>query len=298
MSDSGALKKKGSGHSIYVPRKFPLVPESWMPISSLDEEFIMKIEASVNNKKLVRVIDVFNVQQGIRSGRNDVFIIDSNRYNDLPPAEKEFFKPVANNDTIRSRLRNKDLYIWYPYDSNGSILHNESDLSSKAPNFYNYLSKHKDVLMERARKDSTNWWELSEHRAWQTESCPRLFSAEFGNASSFVFDKNGSFVVERGNSWNPKKEHKGNGFYYFYLGLFSSPFFDRLLRLYSRQLAGGNWYDLGKAHTKNIPIPNFFSPGIAESKNFSDLINVGKIYFENGLYPISVGLSAIEFFYL
>jgi len=91
------------------------------------------------------------------------------------------------------------------------------------------------------------------------------------------------FAIERGNAWIPKKDFTHIDYYYFYLSIFSSPFFDELLSIYSKQLAGGNWYDLGKKHTRDIPIPNIFSEQILYSFAYSKLVEIGK-EISNGNY--------------
>ena len=49
------------------------------------------------------------------------------------------------------------------------------------------------------------------------------------------------------------KEFKNKDYYYFYLAIFNSTFFDKLLSIYSKELLKG--YDLGKKYTADIPIP-------------------------------------------
>jgi hypothetical protein len=129
-------------------------------------------------------------------------------------------------------------------------------------------------LIGRARKGLSNWWILSEHRAWLIKKSSKLVSTEFGKLGSFAYDKNGSFVVERGNGWIPKKSFKEND-YYFYLAVFSSPLFENLLSIYSKQLAGGKWWDLGSKYTRNIPIPKL-TDTIKESSIYDKLVTIGK----------------------
>ena len=74
-------------------------------------------------------------------------------------------------------------------------------------------------------------------------------------SNSFAFDAKGEYKVERGYFWQPKKAFKKFEDHYFYLAIFTSSFFDKLLSIYSKQLAGGNWFDLGKKYTKKIPLP-------------------------------------------
>jgi hypothetical protein len=86
-----------------------------------------------------------------------------------------------------------------------------------------------------------------------------------------------------------------SNYYYFYLALLSSPFFDELLSIYSKQLLSG--WDLGKKYTKNIPIPNIHSD-IIDFSPYRKLIEIGK-ELSNGRFYLKTMLNEIvlEFFY-
>jgi hypothetical protein len=170
------------------------------------------------------------------------------------------------------------------------------DFLEKAPFVYEKLFPYKEVLSNRARKDESNWWHLSEPRAWQMAKKSRLISTEFGNSSSFAIDVKGHCVVERGHAWQPRKIMKSND-YYFYLALFSSPFFDRLLSIYSKQLAGGKWYDLGKKHTKEIPIPNVHISEIKNNKAYSVMVELGKRLSKGYIYVKAVLDDILSVYY-
>ena len=225
-------------------------------VSLQENELFKKIERLVIEKKLTRVSNIFKVEQGVRTGNNLVFKISSNDFEVLPDNEKAYFRPFIENESIKNGVLNKRGYVWYPYDRSGLNIKTEDELQEKVPTFYqNVLSVNKQKLINRARKGINDWWTLSWHRPWLTTKYPKLVSTEFGRSNSFAFDEFGDFVVERGYGWIPKKEFKDSDNYYFYLTIFSNPFFDYLLSIYSRQLAFGNSYDLGKKYTADIPIP-------------------------------------------
>jgi len=277
MHYSQSYKVVEKEFSIYQPTRFPITKENWKPISFFENELFKSIERFVIENKLVKIQNVFNVKQGIRTGNNAAFKISSNEFSKLSSGEEKYFRPVIDNESIIKGLINKTSYVWYPYDETGLIIKTEEELIAKVPVFYETtLKKYKSELCNRARKDLSNWWQLSEHRAWLRKQEPRLYSTEFGKSDSFAFDSSGEFAVERGNAWVPKKEFKNNDPFYFYLALFSSPFFDNLLSIYSRQLAGGNWYDLGKKFTQNIPIPDVHSIEVINSPAYFQLIELGK----------------------
>jgi len=263
-----------SDYSIYKPQKFPNNEESWKPLSYVENEQIRKIESLVSSGGLTRIKDVFNVKQGIRTGYNNIFKISKALYLEyIPDSEKIYFRPVIDNDSIKNNRISTINYVWYPYDSDGMMIKSEDELSQKANFFFNeVLLPNKTILSKRA--GISEWWGLTRPRNWQFEYNTRLVSTEFGNSKSFAFDEKGSYVIERGNAWIPKKEFKNKNDYYFYLALFSSPFFDKLLSIYSKQLAGGKWYDLGKKYSNEIPIP-ILTENFKNSNIYEKLSSIG-----------------------
>ncbi|MDT3404292.1 hypothetical protein [Mucilaginibacter terrae] len=243
-------------------------------------------------------MDIFNVKQGIRLG-SSLFKITHNELNNLPLNERAYFRPAIDNDSVKNGQLSERNFIWYPYDVNGLVIATEEELIAKAPQYYqSTLLPNKAVLKERARKDLNNWWCLSEHRAWLRSTEPRLVSTEFGRSDSFAFDKSGHFVVERGNGWIPKKDFSSIDDYYFYLAIFSSRFFDNLLSIYSKQLAGGNWFDLGKKYTDEIPIPNINDIEVKSSKGYHKLVQVGLELSIGNLHVKSIADEfTVKYFY-
>lgn len=262
-------------YSIYNPIVFPILNENWKPISLENNNLFKNIERFVREDKLVRIDKIFFVKQGVRTGNNNVFKISKREFIELPASEQRYFRASIDNESIKNGELYINNYIWYPYDENELLIKSENQFQENVPTYFNSIIQHKESLSNRARKDINSWWILSEHRAWLRKRSPRLISSEFGRSDSFAFDKNGEFVVERGNAWIPKKDFK-NDFYYFYLALFSSSFFNKLLSVYSKQLAGGKWYDLGKKHTKDIPIPNIHSLEVRESIGYIKMVEIGK----------------------
>jgi len=263
-------------YSIYRPLIFPFNKDSWKLISLQEHELFNRLNRLLLQKKLITVKSIFTVQQGIRTGNNLVFKVSTSDFESLPNGEKTYFRPTVDNDSIKSGLLQKINYVWYPYNTNGLIVQTEEELQELVPDFYNnVLLIYKEALINRSRKDINNWWTLSEPRGWLITKYPKLVSTEFGKSNSFAFDESGEFVVERGYGWIPKKEFKDFNDYYFYLTIFSNPFFDHLLSIYSRQLAGGNWYDLGKKHTSDIPIPKI-TEELKSSGVYDKLVSTGK----------------------
>lgn len=270
-------------YNIYKPEIYP-DKENWKVISYQEQKLKKHLQKFVLLGHLKTVQDIFNVKQGIRTGNNKVFKIPKDFYtNKLSKSEKIFFKPVIDNDSIKNGLLNIVNYAWFPYSNDKVILiSDEEELKQKVPTFYNdILYTNKQILINR-KKEIPYWWSLSDYAPRLLPNIKKLVSTEFGHTGSFAFDKNGEFVVERGNAWIPKKEFKKEDYNYFYLALFNSSFFDELLSIFSKEILKG--YDLGKKYTAEIPIPEI-TDELEHSFVYEKLVDFGK--------QISLG----EFFY-
>ena len=205
-------------------------------------------------------------------GVKNIFKIKREDYLELPKVEHNHFRPVITNDSIKCGKISLTEYLWYPYDENGLTITNEDELSS-IPFANDHLIPKKEIL--KNRKGIKAWWGLTRPRNWQFEKDSRLYSNRFGNSDSFGFDKTGKCVIEEGNAFIPKRTFNESD-YFFYLSCFSSNLFNLLLSIYSKQLAGGYWYDLGAKNIKNIPIPNIHLTSISESNAYAKLVELGK----------------------
>lgn len=267
--------KEKKPYNIYVPDTYP-DKENWKVISYKEQNLKKELEKLVVLDELKTVKDIFNVKQGIRTGNNKVFKISNESYNQLPAGEKKIFKPSVDNDAIQNGVLALNSYTWFPYSSKKEILiTTEVQLKESVPTYYELvLNPNKNELINRKKK-IPYWWSLSDYAPRLIPLDKKLVSTEFGKSGSFAFDEKGEFVVERGNAWIPKKEFKSENYFYFYLSVFNSPFFEELLSIYSKQLAGGKWYDLGKKYTADIPIPEI-TEKLENSFVFEKLVHFGK----------------------
>lgn len=256
--------------SIYTPTYFPALKDSWK-INSMDEnDFIKELTIFQKAGKLVKISDVFNINQGALLGVKNVFKISPEMYSDLKEFEQKNFRPVLTNSSIKSGKISILEYVWFPYDVNGPIFSDESSL--KDIEFYNNILLPNKPILEK-RSGIAQWWLLTRPRNWQFTRLPRLFSNRFGNSNSFAFDKSGNCIIEEGNAFIPKKEIPISD-YYFYLSCFSSNIFDRLLSIYSKPIMSG--FDLGNIQIKNIPIPNITNNNLREDGAYLKLVELGR----------------------
>lgn len=232
--------------------------DSWLPLPYQGVLLKQHLESMVDDGRLIRAEKFFDIRQGARTGANDIFIINRQQYGKLPAKEKKYFRPSIDNSSVKNGVISISNYLFYPYTENRLGFKDEKEMIDTIPYIYkNILQPNIDKLKRRSGIDTKKWWLLTRPRPWQYDAHPKLISTEFGGSGSFGVDSKGIFVVERGVEWSPKFEMEDLNTYYLYLSIFSSPFFNQLLMLYSKQLAGGEFYNLEAKFVKNIPLPDF-----------------------------------------
>ncbi|MCB0752783.1 MAG: hypothetical protein KDC52_15030, partial [Ignavibacteriae bacterium] len=249
-----------------------IVSNSWKLISYNENEFIKELSIYYQADKLTTIGNIFNISQGALLGVKNIFKITFNEFELLKESERKLFRPIITCNSTKSGRLVITEYCWFPYNKDGIIFQTEEELNDIE--FYqNALLPNKEILSKR--KGISQWWGLTRPRNWQFSKKPRLYSNRFGNSNSFVFDQVGNCIIEEGNAFLPKKDFNTKDFY-FYLACFSSNIFDKLLSIYSKQLAGGKWYDLGNKNIKNIPIPNINNDHLKNSDVYLKMFELGK----------------------
>lgn len=254
-----------------------IAQEDWLPMKYDSWALKNELHRLVKSEQLQEVKEIFDVMQGARIG-HPIFLLTPDTYENLSIEEKPYFRPTVLNKAITKGKISVVSYLFFPKGVYVKPIKQEIDLEGNVPFYYNnYLKIKKPDLSKRARKNERNWWHLSDARAWQYKKYPKLVSTEFGKAGSFAFDETGEFAVERGLAWLPKRPSDFNEtIYYAYVAMFCCSFFNELLKIYSKQIAGGEWWDLSKRYVQNIPIPDFTSEAMQTRGEFIELSNYGK----------------------
>lgn len=279
-----------NNYNIYIPSEFILSKKNWNITSQSDNLFSQSLKRFILEGTLTPTLNIFSINQGALLGVQNVFTINTEEYKKLSKNEKKYFRKSITTSSFNSGKIDIKEYVWYPYNSKGLTIKSEKDLY--ALDFaQERLFKFKERLDNR--KGIKNWWELTRPRNWQFTLEPRLYSARFGGAKSFGFDKLGETVILEGNAFIPKTKFKDDD-YYFYLAIFSSEIYDRLLSIFSKPLLAG--YDLGKIQIKDIPIPDVRKLN-DNSPNYQILVNLGKD-LEKGNSSVVYSINeAVQSFY-
>ena len=243
-------------YNIYAENTTELLERDiWTPLSRESIGRLCRLTRSMQDGWLCPVKSLFDVKQGARTGANRVFVLPQREYENLPKREREYFRPSIDNDAINYGKLEIVNYIFYPYPTEEKGFANEEDLAQRMPTYYQrWLLPNKNMLQNRSHIDTEKWWLLTRPRPWQFGEIYKLVSTEFGKAGSFSIDYKGNFVVERGMCWVPFDKEMDIREMYFYLAILNSDYFNKLLMIYSKQLAGGV-FNLEAKHVNEIPLP-------------------------------------------
>lgn len=219
----------------------------------------------------LRLGDVFEVRQGVRTGYNKSFVLDRSEYLSLPLKEKHFFRPAVMNDSIQDGRLRDDFWVFYPYGPDGLTLRTEQELMSAVPRFAEkYLVPNQSRLSARtslSELGTAEWWALSRPRvSWSFDPAPRVISKYFGGPGGFALDPRNEFVVVQGFAWFLKLrgEYEEEAdqtavdlqdLLAAYAAILNSQPFNRILDLFSFRVAGGQ-YDLSPRFVNDVPIPD------------------------------------------
>lgn len=242
--------------------------------------------AAAERGLLKKVNDLFDIQQGVRTGDNKTFVVPEEFLMTLPKNERAYFRPASDNLAIDMGHLYKINYVFYPYTKGLELIENEEQLHALLPETYqNLLLPAKRNLSARTSlRGNPRWWELSEHRTYLEEKRSKLISTEFGHAGSFAIDYSGDFVVQRGHIWNlnPKKFTPRLKYEESYLAFFTSSYMNTLLEFFGDRLAGAEVYRLGASYVKNVLLPDFsqsiFDQYIPELRRFAKLMKADEYW--------------------
>lgn len=227
--------------------------------------------------------EIFDVKQGIRTGGNKILVISGAKHANLPRSERPWFRPAMMGDNLVDGRMLTDQWLFYPYDADGARITDQSTLERLLPVVYaRVLKPHEEKLRSRAsivRSNRSDWWGLSERRAWSTIPTPRIVSKYFGAPGSFAVDVEGRFAVVQGYAWFLKQNEAGEpddqggpddgrgddaaaamraaslDLLHAYAALFNTQPFHDILRLLSSYVGGGQ-YDLSPRFVNTIPVPD------------------------------------------
>lgn len=260
-------------YSIY-PIQEPLNVESWSPRPYQSVELIRQYQ------HLTHVENLFQVNQGVRTGENRVFVLNDEEFGALPRKERKYFRDTIINKSIRRGRIVATVHMFYPYGE--CEIPDEATLSQVVETYYNeYLLPNKRKLECRAKVPKNFWWHLTWPRTDKT--VPKIITTAFGLRGAFAFDNVGTKLVINGFYWYPRTSVFHESIAFGYLAILNGELFNRLLGATSRHVGGGQW-DLQNRFVKPVPLPDI------TAREFPDLVlerlvRIGKCIYNGGDWP-------------
>ncbi|HYF16109.1 MAG TPA: N-6 DNA methylase [Phycisphaerales bacterium] len=167
----------------------------------------------------VPLCDIADTFQGIKTGANDVFILDPLKSAGSHPwemqsgmgfkvlIEPEVLKPVVfGSDIKRFDLVRPTRYLLYPY-KDGKLIPADA-MANQYPLAFSYLTQVKQILDSRSsiERSQRDWYALSWPRNEEWLSSRKLITKELARQASFAADDNGGVFVVGGLSIVPQDD--------------------------------------------------------------------------------------------
>jgi hypothetical protein len=205
-----------------------------------------------------------------------VFLLTQTQLSELPSRERDWFRPAVTNESIKNARIETDQFVFYPYDRQGLAVTTEAQLRKLVPTYFKQFLRPEQSRLERraniVRAKRSDWWGLSERRAWALDSDPRIVSKYFGGPGGFALDLMARFIVVQGFAWFLKqypgkdttaphddaKDLPVTDVLAAYVAVMNSHPFRRLLEIFSPHVAGGQ-FDLSPRYVNAIPIPDVYA---------------------------------------
>lgn len=254
-------------------------PKSWLP----ERKEVFRLRAVLDRLRLSKLGDLFDVHQGVRTGDNATFIISDEQLHELPEQERDYFRPVAGQGTLRRGQLFPSYYAFYPYNSEGPRFQDEGEVEAAIPTYFARWLRDKKGKLEK-RASIAAWYLPTRPGTWQYEKQPKLATTYFASSGSFAYDDSGDFVVVQGFAWLYKAKLApkytldlqwalhSTSLPWAYVTLLNSALFEEVLSCYCPSVQGGQ-FDLSNRFVKKVPIPNLRDPHISASllKQMADI---------------------------
>jgi|GEM_PF-1623584 len=163
--------------------------------------------------------EVAGIYQGIRTGGNDIFIVDveshaagpivniRNGLGDVHVVERDLLRDVIYGSNIqRYDLVKPQKFLLYPY--RGGRLIPEADLRTEFPQALRYFETYRSLLLARTSVVNKGkfWYELATQRneAWLNKK--KLIIRDLAVETSFAYDDTGSTFLVGGTAVVPEDE--------------------------------------------------------------------------------------------
>lgn len=230
---------------------------AWILLSNREKR--AQIQLSEESVLLSTIAGVF---QGIRTGANDIFILEveseddhygaqvTNGLGDTAVLELDLLQPVIYGAEVRKYdLVQPRKYLLYPY-ANGTAL-SEGEIELRYPQTYRYLLNYRDILSARTSimASGLHWYELVRRRDEDWLRRPKLLIRDLAPETSFAIDDKGRVFIVGGTAVIPEQEE----LLFPLLGYLNSSAVNALVRRTTPQFRG-SFQKFEPQHLQKIPV--------------------------------------------
>lgn len=235
----------------------PRGPGVWALLSS--REKLSQVQFSDASVRLSEIAGIF---QGIRTGANDIFILEavaddeqfvaqiSNGLGDSAILERGLLRPVVfGSDVRRYGSLESRRYLLYPYE--GGIALTEAEMEKKYPLTLQYLIGYRDILSARTSIVSSGlrWYDLVRRRDTDWLQKPKLLIRDLAPETAFAVDPEGKVFIVGGTAVVPEYEELLMPL----LAYLNSKPINSLMRRVTPQFRGG-FQKFEPQHLQQIPV--------------------------------------------
>lgn len=208
------------------------------------------------DRKHPLLTDIFGgIFQGIRTGANDVFVVDPSVSRFL---ENELLLPFVTGRQIkRFSIKSDELKLLYPYEINdfGEInIRSENILRTKYPLGWKHLRNYEATLTERENEANLPWFAFSRSQNLSGHRVRKIFIKEMMARAEFAADYEGSISFGSGYALDGSSMSKDD--LMLWTAVLNTPTLEFVLRFAGTQLHSG-WFRLLKHHLNRVRLPHF-----------------------------------------
>jgi len=263
------LPKSDAEWKLFAANTSVLQDQSWRILTPSQREVWDALLAA----QTPTVGDIFEISQGIQTGKRSVFLLEAQDFRKLPPKERKYFRKALMSNSIRDGKIVRTYYLFFPHTAEGPLFPSEPVLGNAVPQYYRtVLLPNKELLRQRVsivRANRSDWWGLMHPRNFGFERSQRIVSKFFGGEGSFVFDADGEYLPVTAHLWQPKpglsiseayddeNETLITDILRAYTAIMNSRSFMRLVAYRSVVIAGGQ-YDFSKRFVSDVFLPDLW----------------------------------------
>ena len=225
--------------------------DRWLLINENELNILKKIESKCN----VSLKEICNSHQGIISGCDKAFIVNSEDIKN-EELEKTIIKPWIKSSHIKKNgIENKDMFLIYS---------NEIEDEKKFPNIINHLYKYVDKLENRreCRKGIRKWYELQWGRKKEIFQGKKIIFPYKSKENIFTLDKGNYFSAD---VYCMFIKDNINYDYEFLISVLNSKIYQFYFQCFGKKL-GENLYEYYPNTVMEMKIPKYFKKEFLEEE--------------------------------